>query len=214
MTIAKLTPYILSSLLFGCLTSPATLSAQTNPPMDTLVVDVAMDAGTLGYSRPDALASGVRRGDSYVINGYVYAGNSIPDGDTTATFAPDPDGSIGTIVMNGIIASDPSTDPSGNAAPMVTTTHTFSLNNADGLVTQGLEGVFPAIRALLGGTGQYSGAVGQVTEEVLGTNGTGGYNLRFTFQLVRLNPQDNSTSMTAQRQRAQSLKARNQRRNR
>ena len=207
MTRTTLTPWILPSLLYGCLTSPATLSAQASPPMDTLVVDVALDAGTLGYSRSDALATGVRRGDTYVINGFVYSGNSIPDGDTTATFAPDPAGSIGTIVMTGIVAGDPSTDPSGNA-PMVTTTHTFTLNNADGLVTQGLEGQFPQIRALLGGTGQYSGAVGQVTEQVLGTNGTGGYNLRFTFQLVRLNPQDNSTTSAAQRQRTQSLKAR------
>ena len=211
MTMSKLTPYILSSLLFGCLTSPATLSAQTNPPTDTLVVDVAMDAGTLGYSRPDVPATGVRRGDTYVVNGFVYGGYSIPNGDTTATFAPDPNGSIGIIVMSGIVASDPATDPSGNA-PMVTTMHTFTLNNADGLVTQGLEGAFPQIRALLGGTGQYSGSIGQVTEELLGTNGTGGYNLRFTFQLVRLNPQDNSTTQSAQRQRAQSLKARSQRR--
>jgi hypothetical protein len=94
---------------------------------------------------------------------------------------------------------------------MITTTHVLTLNNADGFVTQGLEGAFPQIRALLGGTGQYSGSIGQVTEELLGTNGTGGYNIRFTFQLVRLNPQDNSTTLTAQKQRAQSLKARSQR---
>jgi hypothetical protein len=169
-----------------------------------------MDAGTLGYSRPDVPATGVRRGDTYVVNGFVYGGFSIPNGDTTATFAPDPNGSIGIIVMSGIVASDPTSDPAGNA-PMVTTMHTFTLNNADGLVTQGLEGDFPQIRALLGGTGQYSGSIGQVTEELLGTNGTGGYNLRFTFQLVRLNPQDNSTTQSAQRQRAQSLKARQRR---
>jgi hypothetical protein len=32
---------------------------------------------------------------------------------------------------------------------------------------------------------------------VLGTNGTGGYNLRFTFQLVQLNPQNNSATQAA-----------------
>ena len=75
-------------------------------------------------------------------------------------------------------------------------------------MTQGLDGAFPQIRALLGGTGQYSGSVGQVTQQLLGTNGTGGSNIRFTFQLVRLNPQDNSASQAAQTQAAQRLKAR------
>jgi hypothetical protein len=207
---SKLADYLLPSILFGCLTSVATLSAQTNPPADVLVIDVAMDAGTLVYSRPDVLATGVRRADTYVINGFVYGGFSIPSGDTTETFAPDPEGSIGTIVMNGIYVSDPASAVSRDV-PMITTTHVLTLNNADGFVTQGLEGAFPQIRALLGGTGQYSGSIGQVTEELLGTNGTGGYNIRFTFQLVRLNPQDNSTTLTAQKQRAQSLKARSQR---
>ena len=66
--------------------------------------------------------------------------------------------------------------------------------------------------ALLGGTGQYSGAIGQVTEQVLGTNATGGYNVRFTFQLVQLNPQDNSATPAAQAQRAKKAKASSQRR--
>jgi len=189
------------------------LSAQTNPPADTLVIDVALDATTLVYSRGDALATGVHRGDTYVVSGFAYVGNSIPDGDTTYTFAPDPAGSIGTIVINGTYASDPSASASGES-PVLTTTHVFALNNADGLITQGLEGTFPQIRALLGGMGQYSGSIGQVTEQVLGTNGTGAYNLRFTFQLVRLNPQDNSATETAQKQRAQSLKARGTRHNR
>jgi hypothetical protein len=209
MTTTRFASYILSSLLLGWLSSPATLSADTNPQTTTLVLDVATDAGTLAYSRPEAWTSGTRRGDSYVVSGYVYGGFSIQDGDTTTSFAPDPAGSIGTLIMTGIFSDAVAGDP-----PVISSTHVFSLNNADGLVTQGLEGASPQFRALLGGTGQYSGSIGQVTEEVLGTNGTGGYNLRFTFQFVRLNPQDNSASPAAQLQKAQNPKARSLRRNR
>jgi hypothetical protein len=203
MTTRRLTSYILSALLLGWFSLPATLSADTNSQPTTLVLDVATDASTFAYSRPDAWTSGPGRGDTYVVSGYVYSGFSIPDGDTTTSFAPDPAGSIGTIVMTGIFSDATSGDP-----PVISSTHVLSLNNADGLVTQGLEGASSQIRALLGGTGQYSGSVGQVTEQVLGINATGGYNLRLTFQLVQLNPQDNSASPSAQRQKAQSLKAR------
>jgi hypothetical protein len=192
MTTPRLSFCILSSLLAGCLLAPVSLSADTTAQSNTIVFDVATDATTLAYSRPDALTTGTRPGDSYVVSGYVYGGFSIPNGDTTDTFAPDPSGSIGTILMSGVFGGDMSGD-----SPLITSTHVFSLINADGLVTQGLEGFSSQIRALLGGTGQYSGAVGQVTEEVLGANGTGGYNLRFTFQLVQLNPQNNSATQAA-----------------
>jgi hypothetical protein len=206
MTTTKLTYLIGSSILAGSLIAPAGLLADTTPSTTTVVLDVATDAGTLAYSRPDALTTGIHRGDSYVVSGFVYGGFSIQNGDTTDSFAPDPAGSIGTIVMTGIFGDDMSSDP-----PVISSTHVFSLVNADGLITQGLEGASPQIRALLGGTGQYSGAVGQVTEEVLGTNGTGGYNLRFTFQLVQLNPQDNSATQAAKQQNAQVQKARTRR---
>jgi hypothetical protein len=202
MTTHRLNSFILSSVVAGCLIAPAALSGQTNQTT-IVVLDVATDAGTLAYARPDAVTTGVHAGDSYVISGFVYGGFSIPYGDTTDTFAPDPAGSIGTIAMTGIFADDGS---DGNA-PTISSTHVFSLVNANGLVTQGLEGASPVFRALLGGTGVYSGAIGQVTEEILGTNGTGGYNLRFTFQLVTLNPVDNSASQAAQLSNARLQKA-------
>ena len=204
MTTRKLSSTILSSLAAACLMAPATLSAQTNMATTTVVLDVATDAGTLAYSRPDTATTGIHRGDSYVVSGYVYGGFSIPNGDTTANFAPDPAGSIGTILMTGIFGDD----TVDGTPPTISSTHVFSLVNADGMVTQGLEGAPSQIRALLGGTGQYSGAVGQVTEEVLGTNGTGGYNLRFTFQLVQLNPVDNNATQAAKLENSRIQKAR------
>jgi len=98
MTTTRFTSHVLSSLLLGWLSSPVTLSSDTNTQTTTLVPGVSTDAGTLAYSRPEAWTSGTR-GDSYVVSGYVHGGFSIPDGDTTASFAPDPAGSLGTPVM-------------------------------------------------------------------------------------------------------------------
>ena len=200
MTKSSLTSLILSSLLLGSV--PAIASADQMPAPNTVVIDVALDGTTLAYSRADAASSGAHRGDSYVVSGWVYSAFTIPDGDAAASFVPDPSTSIGSIVMNGILVNEPTDD-----SPMVSSTHVFSLDNADGLVTQGLEGSSPQFRALLGGTGQFSGAIGQVSEQILGTNASGGYNIRFTFQLTQLTPVNNASTQAAQAQRARKAKA-------
>ena len=193
MTRISFNGYILSSLLIGWLQAPASLTADSS---QTVVVDVALDAVTLSYSRTDVWTTGPARGDTYVVSGYIYNGFNIPSGDTTTSFAPDPDASIGTILITGVFTAG-GTSIGDGATPYVSTTHVLSFYTADAMVTQGMEGVSPVIRALVGGTGQYSGAVGQVTEEVIGNNGTGGLNLRFTFQLLPLNPQHNQGTSAA-----------------
>ena len=82
MTITRFTSCILPSLLLGWLSLPATLSADTNTQTATLVLDVATDASTLAYSRPEAWTSGTRRGDSYVVSGYAYGGLSLSSAGT------------------------------------------------------------------------------------------------------------------------------------
>ena len=216
MTNAKLIASLLCPLLIGSLGMPVSMSAAPNPPDGTnssmtVVLDVAVDLATMTYTRADAAATGPQRGDSYLLNGVVYPGFAIPAGDVPM-FTPGGDGSIGGILISGIYTSDAAAVEAGDSPLTTSSTHVFTLPNADGLITQGLEAAYPQIRAVLGGTGQYSGAVGQVTEEVLGTNATGGQNLRFTFQIVPLNPQDNSASSAAQRQKAQLARTRNSRR--
>lgn len=216
MTNAKLIAPLLSTLLIGSLGIPVSLSAGPNPtdgtnPSVTVALDVAIDSSTLTYTRADAAATGPQRGDSYLINGVVYPGFSIPNGDMP-TFTVIGDGMVGSILMSGIYTSDAAAVEAGDSPLASSSTHVLTLSNGDGLITQGMDGVYPQIRAVLGGTGQYSGAVGQVTVEVIGTNATGGQNLRFTFQIVPVNPQDNSTTPSALRQKAQVARARNARR--
>lgn len=213
---SELRRYLLSSLLVGMLSTPMFLSAGPSPPADagqstTMVLDVALDAATLSYSRSDAATSGPQRGDTYVVNGFVYPAYSIPGGDATLSFTPGTYGSVGTIVITGIVTSDTAAIAPGDA-PAKTSTRVFALDNADGLITQGMDGLHPQIQALLGGTGQFSGAIGQVTEELLGTNSTGGAALRLTFQLIRLNPQGYRASSTALKQAAAEQRVRAARR--
>jgi hypothetical protein len=215
MTNAKLIAPLLSTLLIGSLGMPVSLSAGPNPPDNTnssvtVVLDIAIDSTTLTYTRADAAAPGPQRGDSYLINGTVYPGFTLPGGDLPM-FTPIGDGMVGSILISGFYTSDAAAVEAGASPLLTSSTHVLTLSNGDGMITQGMEGVYPQIRAVLGGTGLYSGAVGQVTEEVLGTNATGGQNLRFTFQVVPVNPQDNSATPTAQRQKAQALRTRNSR---
>src|SRR5437763_1671884 len=102
--------------------------------------------------------------------------------------------------------------PAPGGAASTTPTHALALHAADGLITHRHDARHPQIRALLGGTGQFSGAIGQVAEELLGTNSSGGVTLRLTFQLIRLNPQDNSATSAALRQAAAKQKMRAARR--
>src|SRR5216684_7992090 len=60
----------------------------------TIKLDVGMDTSSVRASRPDWSVTGPLRGDTFVSNGLVYVGGSIPDGDTTATFSLTDDGRL------------------------------------------------------------------------------------------------------------------------
>lgn len=62
----------------------------------------------------------------------------------------------------------------------VDTTQLYLLRDGT-LVTEGLAGTITVRRAVTGGTGRFAGAVGQVKQEVLGSNSTGLFNIRLTF---------------------------------
>jgi hypothetical protein len=63
------------------------------------------------------------------------------------------------------------------------------LDEGSGIITEGLEGAGQEVRAVVGGFGRYSGATGQMTQDVRGYNGTGGFNLRFNFAIKVPNAQ-------------------------
>jgi hypothetical protein len=161
----------------------------------TITLDVAIDAASARASRPDWSITGPLRGDTFVSGGLIFSGGSIPDGDTTATFEPSDDSRLGKLVVRGQYLADGAEIASGAARHSVASTHIFMLDEGSGVVTEGLEGNGSGVRAVVGGYGKYSGATGQVTQDVVGSNGSAGSNLRFTFTLKVAMEQDPSELM-------------------
>lgn len=161
----------------------------------TIALDVAMDASTGRSDRSDWSITGAVRGDTVIFNGLVYGGGSVPDGDATNTFAMTDEGRLGTLFVRGQYIADGAEIASG-APHSLASTHIFMLDEGSGIITEGLEGTGTEVRAVVGGFGKYSGATGQVTEEVLGWNASGGLNLRFTFNLNVANAQAPSELMS------------------
>ncbi len=177
---------------FAC---AADLKLKAADDATTITLDVAMDASSVRASRQDWSITGPVRGDSIVSNGLAYAGGTIPDGDTSATFSLTDEGRLGTLVSRAQYVADGAEIASG-APHSVASTHIFMLDEGSGVITEGLEGSNTEVRAVVGGFGKYSGATGQVTQSIVGSNGTGGLNLRFTFTLKVTYPQDNSELMS------------------
>ena len=163
---------------------------------DTIIkLDVGMDSSSIRAGRPDWSVTGPLRGDTFVSNGLIYASGSIPDGDTSATFPLTDEGKLGTLVVRGVYIADGAEIASG-APHSVASTQIFMLDEGNGVITEGFEGTGTEMRAVVGGYGKYSGATGEVTQEVAGSNDTGGFNLRFTFTIKVTAPQDSSELMS------------------
>ena len=154
----------------------------------TLVFDVATDARTFRINRgaplPDA-----KRGDSFIVEGNIYPAGTLPAGGTLlspGSFNPDTaPGSIGKWVLRGTFNYDFG-EIIGGAEPAVFGTQYFLFNDGRVLVSEGPHaGNRPQLRAIVGGGGTLSGAVGDVREELIGTNITGLFNQRFTFKIKR-----------------------------
>jgi len=156
------------------------VSAQQNGNR-AFTIDVACDARTYTQNNVDPSASGSHRGDTFIVMGKIYPGGTIPAGNNV--FTPDNMGSIGTWICRGAWLVS-STQLAGGASPGFDTTQIYLLpDEYKQLFSEGLEGPSATLRAVTGGTGSMSGARGQVRPELLGTNTSGLFNIRFTFQL-------------------------------
>ena len=150
----------------------------------TIVIDLAEDART---AVPPIGGPPPKRGDTFIINGKLYPGGTLPNGDgldiDTLT------GSIGTWVTRGTFNFDFSQFLATGAHPLLSSTEYYLFtptgvsDGEEALFSEGPE--FPATthRVVLGGTGRYRGVIGEVQEETLGSNSTGFANKRYTFTI-------------------------------
>lgn len=171
---------------------PVALGAfDANPEhLQTFVVDVAIDAHTLGLNNDPSAAGTPKRGTTFIVNGKIYPGGTIPSGVTD--FDPDTaQGSIGTWVCRGVFLADfADIFVNGSAAHAFDTTQIFLLpSDRESLFTEGIEGNLGVTthRTVTGGTGRYRRVVGTVKQETIGVNRNGAadglFDLRFTFTI-------------------------------
>jgi hypothetical protein len=147
----------------------------------TFTLDVACDGRTSAVNRVNPNATANARGDTGIVNGNIYPGGTIPAGFDDIFDLDGAPGRMGTwVCLNSRMALGP---PRGSAV-----TYYFAMPDFEtaGLVTMGFnshrrEGSIPVAHVIAGGTGEFSEASGEVSEEVIGTNKTGCFNLRFTF---------------------------------
>lgn len=170
----------LTGILFTGLVQIAVAQAKSEK---NFTLDVACNGSTLALNPADPADPPFSRGDVAVVTGTVYSGGTLPAGVTTSD--PNAPGRIGT--WRCLFAS--LTEP-----PLIgAITYYFALeeNGEESmLMVQGLNshqwpGSVPRVHAIVGGTGKYDGASGEVREEVLGTNGSSCFNLRFQFSLKK-----------------------------
>lgn len=152
----------------------------------TFTIDLAIDARTFRANR-GAQVTEILRSDNFIIEGKIFPGGTIPRGGTETepdSFDPEAPGSIGDWTCRGTFNFD-FAELAAGAAPHVVSTQIYDLGDADRLWSDGKEGGAKLTRAVIGGTGRFSGAVGEVIQAPLGTNRTGLANYRFTFKLKR-----------------------------
>jgi hypothetical protein len=121
-------------------------------------------------------------GSFFLTRGKIFPGGTIKgDG---AEFNPNSSGAIGQWFCRGthlVSATEFPTAPLG-----VHTSQLYRLPNQNmSIATEGVEGAAPARRPVTGGTGIYKDYVGEMKQEMLGFNATGGVNLRVTFILKK-----------------------------
>jgi hypothetical protein len=166
--------------------SPAEMARADRERERVFIIDVACDARTYTQNNVDPAASGSHRGDTFIVQGRIYPGGTIPAGE--GVFSPDNPGSTGAWICRGVWMVD-SDQLAIGTSPAFDTAQTYLLpDESRQLFSEGLEGPRPTLRAITGGTGSMKGVSGEVRQELLGTNVTGLFNFRFTF---RLQKQDN-----------------------
>ena len=119
-----------------------------------------------------------------MINGKIFPADRLPTGlqsnDPTAA------GSIGTLVARGTSTATLAEHLANPQAPGVFWTQYFMLNGGNMLISEGWFAPGGAnMAALVGGTGEFRGAGGEVFVTNIGTNATGCPNSRVTIVFER-----------------------------
>jgi hypothetical protein len=169
-----------SALLATIPMATNTATALAAPKPKTLVVDLVVDGNTFVNNQGDTTATitNAKRGQSYVIQGKLYPGNTID-----ASTQPGAAGFVGTWNCWGVL-NVVGTDvfKQGEMSPLLSTQY-LQFDNGDEIISIGAQNFLPDFpRAITGGVGDLTGAAGVVDVAVLGINSSQWPNIRFTIK--------------------------------
>lgn len=150
----------------------------------TLNLDVACDCRTFSFNRGISFVE-VLPGDTFIVRGGIFPAGTLPEG--AATNDPNAPGSIGNWTCRGTQAVS-FADAIAGVQPAAFITQYHLLNDGRGLVSDGPTGEPEGLFAVTGGLGSFSGAGGNLTATIIGTNATGCPNIRFAFNLTKQAP--------------------------
>jgi hypothetical protein len=145
-----------------------------------IVLDVAIDCRTWRFSAGIPFDQ-FERGDTFIADGRIFPGGMLAAG-VQANDPNDP-GSIGKWTQRGTMAATLAEIVSGTRPAFFATWFHF-LDDGSGLVVDGPHPESGPM-AVVGGMGRFSGASGELSDEIIGTNNTGCPNLRLTITLKK-----------------------------
>jgi hypothetical protein len=169
--------------------NPAKAQQSTPPqPRNVFFIDVVEDCNKAFVNPVDPKENTVTDtapGDTIVVGGTIYPGGTLKTG-AQKNLPTDP-GAIGTWLSRAVFVVN-TAQFNGGVSPIAFATMLYMFRDSSSSLVS--EGLVPNVagteqRAVVGGTGMFADAAGQVTHQNLGTNGTGCFNYRFTFTLKR-----------------------------
>lgn len=155
-----------------------------------MAIEVAEDGTRFVFGEAPVLDDGYPAyGNGFVTQGYLYPeGTLSASNGVLAKGDPEfPDDVVGEWTCWGYFVGDGAHTTEG---PWVITTQVFEFHSdvpgANTIVTVGSEtpaGAGPAVRSVIGGTGEYASSSGEVAQVTLGHNASDGVNAAFRFEL-------------------------------
>jgi hypothetical protein len=165
---------------------PPQLAAQTVQaagPDKPITLDVAIDCRTWRFNGGISFEE-FGRGDSFLADGRIFPAGTLGAG--AQRNDPNDAGSIGKWTQRGTMAATLAEIVSGTRPAFFATWFHF-LDDGSGLVVDGPHPESGPM-AVVGGMGRFSGAGGELSDEIIGTNNTGCPNLRLTITLKKQAP--------------------------
>jgi hypothetical protein len=179
------------SLLSVALMFPPAGRADNRDEFEAFTVDVTQDASTNAQNNldPSKGQDTLSRGDTFIVDGALYAAHTLQDG------IDDPDANehpIGSYRLRGTTLVKNTEEylrafAGDLTAPeaMFFATDEFSFGGGNTILT---EGIWPnsnrsAVRAVIGGTGRFRGVVGEASMRNIGEGSNKFCNARVTFKI-------------------------------